>query len=689
MQYKNFFWSHTMNLDLKMIIFLFAFLAAFNQSVIAEESERVQTLDTIVVSAQKDDDFVFQTGDVELEETPAFFSLIKRDQFEGKIESLADVIEKEAGVQVNQAGGLGSYSVISLRGSTSEQVMIYLDGILLNEASGGGVDLSNISLSDVESIEIYRGISPANFGKASIGGVVNIKTLRNKQTLAGHISVGKASFDTNLTSAYINNTLEKIDYILSAEYLRSENDFSFINKYMIPKSPEDWTDEHRNNAALRQYNFLGKMGYDFTDTARLTFVNQWFSKDQGITRRNNLQSSTRFDTDRNILTTELTMNNLGKYHLNTKSRISYTWKEEDYDDRNNQIGKGEVRTIDKLHGLSANFFTEYLTDNNAFSVILDLKIEDYRSIDEYHRKNPNESNRETYIVGAQDTLYLMDQKLSITPAIRLMRVNNFLFSAKDRFRKQLYSDKRKENFWMPQMGIKYRMLHWLSLKSNIARYVREPSFFELFGDRGYFYGNPELDPEKGNNFDIGLDLNWKLSNAHVSRLTFSGAYFVSNTDDMIIRFFNAAGYSKSKNLSRSRIQGIETSIKIDFLTYFRLHCNYTHQDTENLCDDPVNRDNNGKALSGRLADSFVGKLEAQWQTCRIFFEHIRESGMFYDEAELLAAPVKKVFNAGMVWRYDTFQATFDIKNIGNNQHEEYFRYPLPGRSYAVSIKYNF
>jgi len=68
------------------------------------------------------------------------------------------------------------------------------------------------------------------------------------------------------------------------------------------------------------------------------------------------------------------MNNLGKYHLNTKSRISYTWKEEDYDDRKNQIGKGEVRTIDKLHGLSANFFIEYLTDNNAFNVILDLTI---------------------------------------------------------------------------------------------------------------------------------------------------------------------------------------------------------------------------------------------------------------------------------------------------------------------------
>jgi len=670
-------------MNLKLTIFLFAFLAVLNQSVIAEKSERVQTLDTIVVSAQKDEDLVFQTGDVYLEETPAFYSLIKRDQFEGKIESLSDVIEKEAGVQVNKAGGLGSYSVISLRGSTSEQVMIYLDGILLNEASGGGVDLSNISLSDVESIEIYRGISPASFGKASIGGVVNIKTLRNKKEMAGHISVGKSSFDTNRTSAYINNTLDKINYILSADYLRSENDFPFINKYVTPDSPADWTEEHRNNATLRQYNFFGKMGYDFTDTVRLTIVNQWFSKDQGIPCRKNLHSSTRFDTDRNILTTELTMNNLGQYHLNTKSRISYTWKEEDYDDRKNQIGKGKVHTMDSVYGLSANFYTEYLTDNNTFSVILDLKIEDYRSRDFFHRKNPNESNRETYIIGAQDTFYLMDQQFSITPALRLMRVNNYLYAAKDRFGEQLYSDKRKENYWMPQLGIKYRMLHWLSLKSNIARYVREPSFFELFGDRGSFIGNPLLDPEKGKNYDIGFDINWQLSNEYLSRLTFCGAYFVSHTDDMIVRNFYSAGTAKAIN-SDGRIKGIETSIKIDFLTYFNLHINYTYQDTENLAEA-----NNGRALPGRMENSFFGRLEAQWKTFKVFYENIREDGMYYDESELLEAPVKQLSNAGMIWSYDNFQATFDINNIKNKQHEEYYRYPLPGRSYAVSMKYNF
>jgi len=361
----------------KRTIFIILLIIFTNLPAFAENSENIHSLDTIVVKANNTNE-VFQTGDVDIEETPSFYSLIKRDQFEGKIESLAEVIEKEAGVQVKQAGGLGSYSVISLRGSTSEQVMIFIDGILLNEASGGGVDLSNISLSDVESIEIYRGISPANFGKASIGGVINIKTLRSKKSLTGNVSLGRGSFDTNRASFFINDKTDFIDYLISAEYLRSENDFNFINKYRLPNSPADWTDEKRNNATLRQYNFMGKMGYDFTDTIRLSIMNQWFSKDQGIPRRLNFKNSTRFDTDRNIFTTELIANNLGKYHINTKSRMSYVWKEEDYDDRKGQITKGQIRTIDNINGINFSFYSEYLTDNNSFNIILDVKTENYK-----------------------------------------------------------------------------------------------------------------------------------------------------------------------------------------------------------------------------------------------------------------------------------------------------------------------
>ena len=656
------------------------------QSVIAEKREDVYTLDTVVVQAHKEDDTNYQTGDVYLEETPAFYSLIERDRFDGKIESLADVIEKEAGVHVSQIAGFGSYSVLSIRGSTSDQVMIYMDGILLNDASGGGVDLSNISLSDVESIEIYRGITPANFSNASIGGVVNIKTLRTKKGFTGNYSTGKASFGTTRVSTYVNNNLERLDYVLSAEYTRAENDFEILNENKVPLSPADWTVEKRNNAVARQYNFLGKVGHDFSEFSRITLVSQWFSKDQGIPRRDNKVNSTRFDTDRGILTAQIIADNLGTFHLNTKTRVTYLWKEEDYDDRKGQIGKGRIHTLDKTDTLNGNFFCEYLTENNSFSFNFDIKSENYQTIDFFKRKNPNKSKRETYIITAQNTHYFLKQKLNTSSALRMMQVNNNLKDDTDVYGNRVVSKDSRDTYWMPQLGIKYRWLKWLTLKSNIARYVRLPSFFELFGDRGFFSGNPELKPEKGQNFDIGFEINRKPINEYVQRIKWSALYFLNNTVDRIEPRPDSAGFYKEINLSKSRVHGLETSMILDFSNNISTHFNYTLQRSKNLSDESGN---NEKKLPNCLENSFAGRIEATLKPIKVFYEFVLEDGLYFDEAEVHDASTKRVSNAGIVWSYDMFQANFDIKNIENNEFEEFFKYPHPGRSYALTVKYKF
>jgi len=204
-------------------VLLFFFLVADN--LFAETARESITLDTVVVSADKTEE-TYQTGDVDTEQTPAFFTVIEREDFEGKMEDLSEVIEKETGIQGRQSGGLGSFSTVSLRGSSSDQVMVFLDGILLNDASGGGVDLSNISLSDVEAIEIYKGTTPINFGKASIGGVVNIRTLRTKEGLNANLSSGYGSFNTRKLSGFVNHKPGRWNYLISADALASDNDLN-------------------------------------------------------------------------------------------------------------------------------------------------------------------------------------------------------------------------------------------------------------------------------------------------------------------------------------------------------------------------------------------------------------------------------------------------------------------------------
>jgi iron complex outermembrane receptor protein len=651
----------------------------------AGESTKPVTLETIVVTAEKPDE-EFQTGDVDKEQIPVFFSVIKREHFEGKIESLSEVIEKESGVQIRQSGGLGSFSTISLRGSTSDQVMVFMDGILLNEASGGGVDLSNIALSDIEAIEIYRGISPINFSKASIGGVINIRTLRSKKGLEADASAGYGSFNTRKLSGFINHKPSKWDYLISADYLSSDNDFKFLNDNGTEWNTDDDRWERRHNAQFDQENMLAKIGYDATDDVRIDLVNQWFSKDQELPSWNNSESTkTSFDVDRNITTLKLSMDDIGPYHLNTGTRISYLWQKERYDDREGHVGLGDQITEYLTNRYGADFFLEWLTERNTFSVTLGVQKEEYETNDLLKEMNPNDSSRYTYSLGIQDSFVLFDYKLIITPALRHTIVKDDLKSGTSIWGLPLEGRSREEEYACPQIGLKYRLLDWVTLKSNMASYVREPSFFELFGDRGFFIGNDELKEEKGLNFDAGFEITWPSINTLFQRVYLTAAYFKSNVDDLITRVYDSRGIGKSVNISESEIQGIEVGINLDFLNIFRFVGNVTLQDAVNQNEIEAF---DGKKLPGRFEKSYLGRVEARYGKCKAYSEYIIEKGLYYDTANLLEAEDKKEINAGVSWMINSFLLTLEAKNIGDDQYEDFHGYPLPGRSYYFTLKYS-
>ena len=97
-------------------------------------------------------------------------------------------------------GGPGSLITPSIRGSTAEQVWVLLDGVPINSAFAGTVDLSTIPIDDVERIEILRGPFSAIYGSAALGGVISIVTRRagrSAVTLSGgSFGVGAVSITT-------------------------------------------------------------------------------------------------------------------------------------------------------------------------------------------------------------------------------------------------------------------------------------------------------------------------------------------------------------------------------------------------------------------------------------------------------------------------------------------------------------
>lgn len=656
-----------------------------NFDLLADVEDKTITLDKIVVTARESDNKK-ETGDVKFEEISSFFSVIERDSFEGKMEDLSDVVEKEAGIQVRQSGGLGSYSTVSLRGSSGNQVMVYIDGILLNEASGGNVNLSNISLSDVESIEIYRGLSPINFGSASIGGVVNIRTRRTGNDLKGSISSGYGSFNTWKLSAFVNHKLGMLDYLISADYLSSDNDFKMLNDNGTQYNPDDDIWEKRKNNRFDQQNILATIGFDFTEDLRLVLSDQYFAKYQEIPNWNNADIDTSLDTTRNISIIKIIVNDIGKYHFNMSGRIDYSYNLEEYDDSHGSVGLGNQHTRDVTSSIGSNIFFEWPSKFNILTFVTDIRYEEYRPDDIGTVSLRNESSRRFYSFGLEDTILVLQKRLIIRPGLRYRYIRDDLKSGTDNYGEPTEERTEEIDSINPQIGIKYQLLKWLTIRSNLARYVREPSLFELFGDRGFFNGNDELKAEKGTNFDTGFELNILFPKKTIDRIFCSAAYFVSDIKDIISYVYDARGIGRAENISKARIDGIESNITVDLLEYLQIAGGYTWQKAINHSEIPSF---NGKRLPGRFEHSFIGRIEGRCKWFKIYYNYIYETGMYYDTSNLLEAEDKKEHNAGITLMYQPLIVTLEAKNVGNNRYEDFNGFPQPGRSYFVTLKYSF
>ncbi len=683
-----------MNIRLKSQVLFLCAAFCVSGSVGFAESDKPTTLDTIVVTAQKPDKIV-RTGDVNQEEIPVFSSVIQRESYEGRMESLSEAVEKEAGVQVRQSGGLGSFSTMSLRGASADQVMIFMDGIPLNDASGGGVDLSNISLSDVEAIEIYRGTTPLNFGKASLGGAVNIRTLRIPEKFQTGASAGFGSYNTQKFSAFVSHKPSKWDYLIAADYLHSDNDFDMLNDNGTQWNSSDDLWEKRQNAQFDQHNVLGKLGYEIEEHTRVDMVSQWFDKYQGLPSWNNSSwGNTSLDTKRNISSLTLTADNLGSLKLNTRTRLDYSWKQEEYDDNGGHIGLGEQHNRYVTERFGTDVFVEWLNEHHILQANLNAGYETYAPQDLLNRTTPHDSSRFSYAMGIQDSVILSDGKLMVTPGLRYSLIQDSLDSAESAWGIHLEEiNDRKESF-SPQIGVKYQAAQWLVFKANAAKYFREPSFFEMFGDRGFFTGNPDLKPETGINTDIGAEIRYQTQNKWMQRISLNLIRFNNNADDLITRVYDARGIGKSANIAKAEIDGIEAGISAEFLSYFRFSLNATWQDTENKSGIKAF---DGKQLPGRFDTAYRGRIEADvpdtplppLKRGKLWAEYIRENGMYYDSANLLAADAKNEVNVGISWLFKSFLLNLEAKNINDDRYEDFNGYPMPGRAWYFNVQYKF
>ena len=175
----------------------FRFIAAMALTVcvvLPAHSNDISPSDTIIVTATR--------TEIPLEQATVPVRVITRDDIELSLATdLAELLRFEAGIDIGRNGGPGQATSLFLRGTESNHVLVLIDGVRMNPGTIGGAAVQHISPEVIDRVEIVKGARSALYGTDAIGGVINIITRRAEETSL-EAGAGAGSFESR--SAFLS-----------------------------------------------------------------------------------------------------------------------------------------------------------------------------------------------------------------------------------------------------------------------------------------------------------------------------------------------------------------------------------------------------------------------------------------------------------------------------------------------------
>lgn len=105
---------------------------------------------------------------------------------------VADALKEAPGVALARNSAFGGFASARLRGGSSGQTLVVIDGVIVNDPSApqGGFNFANLDVADIEQIEVLRGPQSLIWGADAIGGVISIRTKKTGPNLSAYLEGG-------------------------------------------------------------------------------------------------------------------------------------------------------------------------------------------------------------------------------------------------------------------------------------------------------------------------------------------------------------------------------------------------------------------------------------------------------------------------------------------------------------------
>jgi vitamin B12 transporter len=480
---------------------------------------------------------------------------------DGQYRNALGALQQVPGLDIVQSGGFGGNAAVFLRGGNSEGTLVLLDGIELNNPAtpNRSYNMANLTLENIERVEVIRGPQSTIYGSDAMGGVINLVSKKaqegvhstvtseagsyNSFTQVGNLSYGSKGFDvsTGITRQDIGGISAANAADGNSEHDGYENTSLTNRMRFAPTDSVEGSVTTRYDHSNTSLDNMGGVGGD--DLNRRFRNNEFFTRgdmsvgllDKTLTPAAYISYSRHSLKDVNspdAVSSEVLDSSFGGDIVTVGSRA--TWKPSEVF---SSVVGGETQ------GERAD---SYYFSDGAFGPYQDNFY-------------GQEARTNSVFYEAKTTL---DKSFYIDAGVR--HDNHSIFGGKTTY-------KVAPAYLIDSSGTK--------LRGSVGTGFKAPSLVQLYSS----YGNRDLQPEQNLGWDAGIDQDLVKD-----RVSVSLTYFDMDYDELIT--FNPSTFVL-ENIDKANMRGAEIGLTTRLSESLSTRLAYTYTDTEN--------DTTGEALLRR------------------------------------------------------------------------------------------
>lgn len=621
---------------------------------VSEETEKIteKELNEVTVTASR--------IEVPIEQAAKLVTIISREEIQqAPVQSIQDLLNYAAGIDVLQRGGHGVQADITIRGGSFDQTAILLNGVNVSNPQTGHYSFDiPINLNDIERIEIIHGPSSQVYGASAFSGGVNIVTKKNpdhkayaKAQAGGHGLFGAEAGGVLKTATTINQ--------LSAGYSTA--------------------DGYTRNSDYDIFNLLWQTRMYVEDNSKIDIQLGYNDKQFGANTFYSAEYPDQYDK---------TSSYLASVRGETGGKLKFIpqvyWNR--HHDTFQLFRDGTPNIPDWYTGhnyhrtdvYGANLNLQYTSKLGITSFGAEFRNEGIisnvlgKKMDEPDGKYTHSDDRTNISYVLEHNVFL--NKLSLSVGI-LANYNTAL---------------RGNYKFYPNINASYELADNLKVYGSWTKATRMPTFTDLYYTTKTHIGNTDLNPENSESYEIGFKYSKPFVRAYITGYLMKGQNLIDwvkeNPDDKW----------ESRNLTEIDKQGIE----IGSAFYFKELIPQLGQTTLQLGYTRLHqKKNSGELISNYtlnyLRDKFTAQLNhpiyknisASWN-----FRWQKRMGSYLKYENLkpttqVPYPAFSVLDARINWKINDFLVNLSVNNLFDKKYYDLGNVPQAGFWMMAGVSY--